>query len=377
MKKNILAFLKLILFFTISYSCVWADSHHVIKLAIFDNPQPDPSRNESKQQLVNSYLAGVNIAITVAAKEGISITEKEFFHANNLAGVIQQASDAKAWQPDVIMGLSTSNDFLMSKAFFGDQVILSISATDPALSTLPAGFYSLGIPDTNAVNAMINFIHQHYPNSNLFITTAAESKESVDFSDLLEKTYKKQYKDKNVIAKRFLTDDMDHMSLSKFMTGYKKGDVIVVMSIGYDSAIDLMNKISGYLGPEKPVFVTSTDNWGDNTITQQVAGSYDAFRIDTLSGGDDTRNYKIFLDNFQKIYHSHPKDKISFVTYQTVMSFVDALIQYPTINNLNTKSSLLNSYLLALKHNPNWYRPPYYVVYKLENQKEMFFEKIT
>jgi hypothetical protein len=375
MKKIIQPFLAFLLLIT--FSCAWANSHHTIQLAVFDNPQPDPSRNESKQEFVNSYLAGVNTAITAAASKGITITEKEFFHANNLASIIQQASDAKAWKPDVIMGLSTSNDFLMSKAFFGDQVILSISATDPALSTLPTGFYSLGIPDTNAVTAMINFIHRHYPNSNLFITASAESKESVDFADLLEKTYKTQYKGKSVIERKFLTDDMNHLPLSKFMAGYKKGDVIVVMSIGYDSAIDLMNKIAAYLSPEKPIFITSADNWGDNVIPQKTTGTYDAFRIDTLSGGEDTKNYKVFIENFQKIYHSPPKDKISFVTYQAVMSFVDALIQYPPAKNINSKTALLNSYLLALKHNPNWYRPPYYVVYKLENQNETFFEKIN
>lgn len=372
MKRYFIALISGLLF-TVMTSTL-AASHQSIRLAVFDNPQPDPSRNEITQQFKESYVAGINTAITVAASKGIYITEKEFFHENNLASIIQQASDAKAWKPEIIMGLSTSNDFLMSKAFFGDQVILSISATDPALSHLPIGFYSLGIPDTDAVNTLTNFIHQHYPNANLFITAAAESKESVDFADLLAKKYQKKYKDKTVIERKFLTDDMNHLSFNSFMSGYKKNDVIVVMSIGYDSAIDLMNKISNYLNPIKPVFITSTDNWGNNTTLQNIIGHFDAFRIDTLSGGEDTKNYKIFLNNYQKIYHRPPKDKISFVTYQTVMSFVEAIKKYPP-KSLN-KNTILNSYLKALKHNPNWYRPPYYVVYKLENQSETFYEKI-
>lgn len=354
-----------------------AARHHIIRLAVFDNPRPDPSRTEDNRPFKESYLAGINTAITAAASKGIYITEKEFFHENNLTSIIQQAAEAKSWKPDIILGLSTSNDFLMSKAFFGDQMILSISATDFAVSHLPSGFYSLGMPDINAVNVIIKFIHQHYPTANLFITVAAESKESVDFADILAKTYKHQYKDRSVIEKKFLTDDMDHLSYSKFMAGYHENDVIVVMAIGYDSAIDLMNKIAAHLSPAKPVFVTSTDNWGSYTAPHNMSGSYQTFRIDTLSGGEDTENYKTFLKNYQKIYGKPPKDKISFVTYQTVMSFVEALRRYPHSNQtMSTKKLLLNSYLAALKKNPNWYRPPYYVVYKLENNQENFYQKI-
>lgn len=353
--------------------------YHSVKLAIFDNPQPDPSSKDTAKQFINSYLAGINTAITVAASKGIYITKKEFFHANNLASIIEQAANTKTWNPDVIVGLSTSNDFLMSKAFFDNQVVLSISATDPTLLTLPKGFYSLGIPDSDAVNAIIKFIHQYYPNANLFITTAAESKESVDFADLLARKYKNQFMSSKVIERKFLTDDMNHMVISKFMFGYEKDDVIVVMSIGYDSAIDLMNKISNYIKPIRPVFITSTDNWGNNTAPLNMGNNYDSFRIDTLTGGEDTKNYKIFSKNFKTIYHMPPTDKISFVTYQAVMSFVEALLQYPIYtNNIKiTRELILNSYLSALKHNPNWCRPPYYVVYKLKNQKEIFFEKIT
>ncbi len=373
MKKIILLFL--ILTFLSSYSI--ANNHQNIRLAVFDNPQPDPSCNVNAQQFINSYLAGINTAVTVAASKGIYITEKEFFHASNLASIIQQASDVKTWHPDVIMGLSTSNDFLMSKAFFGEQVILSISATASSLSSLPVGFYSLGIPDTSAVNTIIKFINQHYRGANLFITAAAESKESVDFADLLAKKYTRQFKNKRVLQKRYLTDDMNHLNMSKFMSGYQKNDVIVVMSIGYDSAIDLMNKITAYLSPNKPIFITSTDNWGNSNTPQNISGSYNAFRIDTLSGGEDTQIYKTFLENYKKIYHQPPKDKISFVTYRTVMSFVEALIQYPPTKNMPTqKASLFSSYITALKHDPNWFRPPYYNVYKLENKKEIYFEKI-
>ncbi len=376
MLKIIKLAISVFIIFIITNTSCYTKPLNNIRLAIFDNPKPDPSRNDNSQQFVDSYLAGVNTAITVAASKGIFITAKNFFHGNDLASTIQQASNSKAWKPDVIMGLSTSNDFLMSKAFFGDQVILSISATDPAIESLPPGFYSLGMPDNQAVTTIINFIHQHYANSNLFITVAAESKESVDFADLLAVRYKKLFQGKTVIERKFLSDDMDELDISKFMSGYKKDDVIVVMSIGYDSAIDLMNRIAAHL-QYKPIFITSTDNWGNNLSPQKITGKYEAFRIDTLSGGDDTKDYKFFLDNFQKIYHMPPKDKISFVTYQAVMSFVQAFLQHGSrYKSEPKKQAILNSLLYTLKHNPNWYRPQYYIVYKLENKNEIYFDKI-
>lgn len=377
MKRVIQAFFNMCLI-VVSMSYASANSDYNIRLAIFDNPKPDPSRNENPHQFINSYLAGINTAITVAASKGIAITEKEFFHENNLPSIVQQATNAKMWQPDVIIGLSTSNDFLMSKAFFDNQVILSISATDQKLVTLPKGFYSLGTPDTDVVNTNVKFIRERYPDANLFITATAESKESVDFADLLAKEFKKQCTDKQVTERKFLTDDIDHLVFSKFMAGYQKNDVIVVVSIGYDSAIELMNKISAYLSPINPVFITATDNWGNALTPKKMIGSYAAFRMDTLSGGEDTPSYKIFLQNYTKIYHRLPNDKISFVTYQAVMSFVEAFLQYPPDHTISSvKAALLNSYLTALQHHANWYRPPYYVIYKLSDQKEVFFEKLT
>lgn len=351
-----------------------ANLHHAVKLAIFDNPQPDPSSNEETQQYKESYMEGINTAITVAALKGIHIVKKEFFYENNLTSIIQQASNTKNWQPDVVIGLNSSNDFIMSRAFFGDEVILSISATDPALANLPNGFYSLGMPDTAAVNTMIKFINEHYPNANLFITAAAESKESIDFADLLAQKYRELYRNKTVVEKKFITEDMKQLDFNNFMSTYKKNDVIVIMSIGYNSAIDLMNKISNFLKPIKPIFLTSSDNWGNSDLPRNGIGNYDSFRVDTLSGGEDTKDYKIFLKNYEKLYHRPPKDKISFVTYQTVMSFVEAIRQYP-VGTIN-RETILKSYKKALSHNPNWFRPPYYVVYRIENQKEIFYQKI-
>jgi hypothetical protein len=354
-----------------------ANTYNKIKLAVFDNPQPDPSRAESTQELLSAYQAGIHTAIVAAQSKGIIINEKDFFHGSDLPDIVQQAANVKTWDPDIVLGFNGSNDFIMSRAFFSDQLILSVSATDQKLSSMPKEFYSLGIPDTYAVSTIISFINKHYPHANLFITVAAESKESVDFSDLLAKNYKNKNPSRRVIERRFLTDDMQKMNFANFMSGYQKGDIIVVMSIGYNSALDLMNKIANYLAPYKPTFVTSTDSWGNDVTPVKLTNNYDAYRIDTLAGGVKTKDFDVFASYYQKIYHKEPVDKISFVTYQSVMSFVEALIKYPPPPNLSTKDAVLWSYQQALKRNPNWFRPPQYVVYKLQDQKEIYFDTIV
>lgn len=66
------------------------------------------------------------------------------------------------------------------------------------------------------------------------------------------------------------------------------------------------------------------------------------------------------------------------MTYQATMSLVDALIKHPPEKiSDSTKSAILKSYLSVLKKYPNWYRPPYCVVYKIESKTENYFEKIN
>jgi len=294
---------------------------------------------------------------------------------NTVLGILQQVSSVKQWSPDVIVGLNGSNEFFMSKTFFNDILVLSLSATDSQLKTLPKSFYSLGIPDPYVVNAIIKFINQHNPGANLFITVAAESKEGVDFSNLLSQKYKEQHSSAQVIQRKFLTDNMNMLDMKTFMSGYQKGDVIIVMAAGYYSAIDLMNKIAGYL-PNNPIFLTSSDNWGNHATPQIMKGRYTAFRMDTLTGSKDKSSYKLFNDNYKKIYHAVPQDAISFVTYQAIMSFVTALKQFPPPASLSMRDAILWSYQAALKKNPDWFRPPGYVVYELKNNQETYFETI-
>jgi hypothetical protein len=255
-------------------------------------------------------------------------------------------------------------------------LVISISATDKEITTLPSNFYSIGLPDTSAVNTLIYFIQEHYPKVNIFITVAAESKESADFSQLLVDKYQEKFPAKTAIQRRFLTEDMSQIDMKEFLKGYHEGDVIVVMAAGEYSAIDLMNKISSYLNPYKPVFITSADNWGDERTPQIIVGNYDAFRIDTLSLQSDVKSYDIFRKNYKKIHGYYPKDKIAFITYQAVMSIVKAIKQFPVTHASSTRQSILLSYEKARQYDPDWFRAKEYIVYKIEPHREVYFETL-
>ena len=372
MIKNIIFFMIACFFGANSFAIPYD-----IKLAVFDNPRPDPSRAETTQALEDSYLAGINTAIKYAERQGIYIEEKDFFHEDGIYNIIQQAANVKSWAPDVIIGFNASNEFLMATAFFGDQITLSISATDQKLSTLPKNFYSLGIPDSEVVKVIIKFINKQYHQKNIFITVAAESKESIDIANLLAANYQKQNPACKVTIEKYLTEDINNLNYKIFLKNYRPDDIIVAMSTGYYSGIDLMNKITNYFQDAKLVFITASDNWGNDSTPEIVKGNYDAFRIDTLSGGEGTDEYKKFIKNYQEIYHKLPEDTISFVTYRAVVSFIAALKKYPPPENLSSKNAILWSYQKALRHDPNWFRPRDYVVYKLTPLKEVYFETLA
>lgn len=53
-------FLFLTLIFLISLNVANANIKKSIKLAIFDNPQSDPSRVENENPYLNAYISGIN-----------------------------------------------------------------------------------------------------------------------------------------------------------------------------------------------------------------------------------------------------------------------------------------------------------------------------
>lgn len=262
--------------------------HQPIKMAIFDNPQiADSDGNVLAQSLEGAYLRGINVAIHIANEKGYHIEQKAFFYNKNLLNILQKVPRIKAWDPDVIIGLHTSNEALMSQSMFGQLLVLSITATDKKLIHLSPNFYTLGVPDPYISKALIRFIGEHFPKKNLFIMIGVESKESLDFGRSIANAYKQRYPHHTAVIKEFLTNDLLSMSPKSLLEGYHKNDIIVMFSIAgtYHSQLALMNKLAKYLAPNPPTFITTVDNWRDDTTLNNSnlpLPPYHAYRITNL-----------------------------------------------------------------------------------------------
>ncbi len=359
--------------------CLWAcaygyDNH--IRLAVFDNPKIDPDNTAVSKSLEKSYLAGVKTAVSVAQAKGIVVNYKAFFYGDSLLDIIQNVPSVEAWKPDVIVGLHNSNQFLMSKNYFDDRLVLSVAATDPSLPNLPDNFYSLGVPDTYTANAMVNFLTKHYPQANIFLAVETDSKESVDMANLLTNIYQKQEHSKQVTRSEFLADNLNNIDMKRFLQNYHKNDVVIVLTVTYYTQMNLVQKIARTLKPLHPVFLTDVDNWGDTSIPPGINATYEAYRITPALYEPANSEYAHFLQAYEALYGDLPVDRVSFVAYEAVMSVVTALKEFPPLEHLSSEKAVRYSYALALKQNPNWYRPMHFVVYKMQPPKEMYFDTI-
>lgn len=351
-----------------------------IKLAIFDNPEIDSSESTLSEDAKIPYAEGIDTAIYAAKQKGIIIVKKDFFFGNNLLDILQKAPVVKSWEPDVVLGLHASNAALMSDSLFPGNLVISISASDVQLSNISSNFYSLGTPDLYSANQVINFIGKEFPHRNLFLIVGADGKESVDLANLISSLYKQNNPKQTVHTSEFLSDDPNTMETSSLVKGYNPGDIVLIFAISrFDKQIILMNKIADYLSPNKLVFITTVDNWKGRNLTQNTnytANPYTSFRVATSFIDPNSKDYINFINVFQKLYHREPTDDISFIAYQSVISFVKALENFPPPKKLSTKQAVLWSYQQAIKSNPDWFKFKPIVVYKVEGNKEIYYTSL-
>lgn len=354
-----------------------------LKLAIFDNPQvADSSNNELTEALEKAYMQGVNVAAHVARQQGYPIQTRSFFYNKNLLNIFQQVPLIKAWNPDVIIGLHTSNEALMAKAMFTKRLVLSITATDKSLIHLSSNFYTLGVPDPYISEALIKFINKNFPHRNLFIMIGVESKESLDFGKAVANDFTKTYPHHTAVIKEFLTNDLLSMNPQALLKGYHSNDIILMFSIAgtYQSQLELMSKLANYLAPEKPTFITTVDNWKNDVTYKNLnlpAPSYNAYRITNLYIDKSSPSYRRFSKTYKDLYHYPPRYTISYFTYRATMSVVTALKNYPISPKKSLKETILESYHKAIDKNPNWFRPMTLGVYRILPPKELYVDTIS
>lgn len=380
MRKLLLVFAATLL---LCLACaIQADNEKNIKLAIFDNLEKDNTILEISQGQETAYMQGIKAAINFAKSKNMNIQIKTFFYENGLLDFMQQIPKVKAWQPDVAIGLHTSSSMLMSKPFFTDQLVISIGASDQELAKLPENFYSLATPDVKTTEQFVNYLAKTYPNRNVLNIVGSESKQCIDFANLITAFYKKKNPKIGVTQTNFLSDDINVMNVSSLVKDYKPNDIILIyaMSGTYNAQILLMNKIADYLAPQKLTFIIPFDNWNGRVLPTHIndeKNSYTAYRLDAIYLDTNNQGYNDFVRNFEKLYHYKPTAYISYIAYRSILSIMGAIEAYPAPANLTTSQAVLWSYQQALKNNPNWFRPVSLALYKLETDKEVLVEQIA
>lgn len=357
------------------FSCI-ASPDPVIKIAIFDNPKIVPQDNWLSQELQNAYISGIDTAVYAARLQGIKIHYQTFLFESGPLSMLSQVSAVNAWQPDAIVGLHTSDQLLMSRNYFKNIMVLSLFANDPAVAKLPNNFYSLEIPDPHYLNALINFIGDKFPGGNLFILFQSDSKENTDLTKALKTRYTTKFPKLTVTTASFLGLHANNLDVKPFFKNYHKGDIIVIFSVSYFDVTHLMGGISKYLAQENPVFITTVAYRGDGVMVSDVNTPYVGYRLRSLLPDPHSAAYAKFVNYYTSTTGSPPTQNISYITYNAIMSIVDAYTSFPSSTKLSMREQILTSYQNALKSNKNWYRPTVFVVYKMTPNAESLFETL-
>lgn len=291
-----------------------------IRLAILDNIEFNSfSQNTTySESLKTSYKRGIETAISSAHQENINIEVNYFLYGNSLPDMANKIPDLKEWQPDVIIGLNDTNHFLMARNYFTDIMVISLFATDYKLKSLPNNFHSMVIPDENIAEVFPAFVKEKFPNRNIFLAIAADSKESEDMSYLVKNVVGKKFPSISLSESEFIQDEMPTLNLSSFLKNYRKDDVILLLCTNYYSGAEFMSRISKYLYPYKPTFIVDFDNWGNNSVPTTNLYPFFSYRITPYIFHPETDEYHHFYSTYVKLFNEPPQNQISFQTYKAV-----------------------------------------------------------
>jgi len=379
-KKQQIVILVGIIFFVLinNYICAQVET---IKLALFDTPYNEmPLNVPLLSEYEKNYLAGVEAAAQVAKAANINIVYKPFFYGAGPLDVLSEISKVQEWQPDLIIGPGASDQFLLLKNYIFNTMVLSSYASDISLTTLPKNFYSVNLPDVQVSSLLSQYIHQQYPQKNIYVITQIDSKECVDASDLFINSYHKISPATKITQNKLILDNVSSIDSKKLMTGHEQ-DIVVIFNFTYYGYSVLIRHIAASFPKSNLIFFSNQDDWNDKGTDRPRKNDnllYQSYRIGPVIFDSNDLDYKEFENAYYKLYHQEPVDSVSFMLYLTVMSVVKALIQFPPPETYQgMREKILYSYTQALKYDPTWFRLKYYAIYQLTPQGEVLITKFA
>lgn len=345
-------------------------NHEVVKIAIIDNLSNVEDRYTSSKY-VEYYLNGIDLAVKKAASKNIVIEYKKFFYSNvESLKIFEVLPEVNKWNPDIIIGPRWSDQFLLLKNSFKNIMVISPFATAEEIYKMPENFYSISPPSNYSAKAILSLKNKLFPGDNIFILTQADCKGCVDLS---EKIAAENNNNKNIKINFFLGKESESIDIEKTMIGYDKKSPIILAALGNSAGV-LMARIANKFEIKNITFIGG-DQWGGWKVWDvgkiKSRYEYQGFRISPWS----TCIKNGAVDEFNQLYvmtYKEIPDNISYVGYQVINSIVDAIRLYP-VEGKSSKEKALKSYQLALKNNPEWFRPSIFGVYHLDQKEEKFY----
>jgi len=361
--KNILRTLTAL---TLILLGTYSHAKETIKIAIIDNFK---YQKYVTTKYKDYYLEGLSVALNQAKRNGLLINYKIFQYGQDPLSIINILPEVIEWKPDVIIGPRDSNKFLMLPLYVKDVLTVSPFATSLAVSKMPKNFFSVTLSDAFEAKAIYNFINWKFPEKDVIVLTEADCKSCKDVSEEFIKIWLKN-KHVKPYQQYYLSQQASTLKMGDTIKNNNGRKIIIIPNNAHDSAV-LMARIS-QLSSNETIFIGG-DGWGSwkDTEVGKLGNlvNYSAYHIVPWGLEACTKDVKNFKESYEKKFNEKPKNKLSYIVYQTTMSIISSYVQYGSTLNGTTKDNLLQGYKLSLTKNKYWHNPVDYLVYKIHSNQ--------
>ena len=201
----------------------------------------------------------------------------------------------------------------------------------------------------------------------MYVISEANCKSCMDVSAAMKTLWKKK-RGESLKQTLFIEGQSETVPMKKLMSGYQPGDIIFLPNMAHASAV-LMTRIANEL-KDSAVFVGG-DGWGawrDTEVGKLLAQNpFTAFHFVPWSLDGSNNSIKQYARKYRQFFKHPPQDKLSYISYRTLSSIVDAYLQYHAKFKGSLKEVLLKSYQAALAQDYYFFKPTNYRVYKITN----------
>ena len=357
----------------------YAKELQTIKIALLDTFYTEiPTLVPESSVYERAYFAGVDAANYAAKKYGYKIEYKGFLYENGALNILSELSKIEKWSADLIMGPGSSDQCLLMNYRMPRPMVISSTASDIHLKSLPSNFYSTFPSDDSIMELLSGFIRNYFPSKNVYIIEQVDCKQCVDAGNLFSASYNKNSLTTKVVEKKIIiNNDINSIDVKKLIDGHED-DVILILNSAYSCYISLISHISASFPKKHLVFFSDQDNWSNevdgNTHTFDLP--FESYRIGPILFDKQSPFLKKFKEAYFLIYHEEAKDAISYVTFYSIMSVLEALNEFPDPDQKhNMQEKILYSYHQAVEKHSNWFKTQGFGVYKLTSSGEVLVER--